>query len=181
MDFGEPDAHEVLHERVLKAAPDLRGAVFNAAVYPHGPLVDADALEVTRTLHINAVVPAMALARLAGLPSFQTAVMITDARAQGAWRNRGPYLASKAALESLVRTAALELAPRVRVHGVAPGPIALEGDDATARERILPRLPLGALVQPEDVARMVCLLLDPAFTSSTGSIWPVDAGRNLDK
>jgi pteridine reductase len=92
------------------------------------------------------------------------------------------YTVAKAGLAGLTRSLALELAPDVRVNGVAPGAILWPDDgrgyDAAERDRIVEQTPLARVGTPEDVAGAVkYLLFDAPFV--TGQILAVDGGRVL--
>ncbi len=92
------------------------------------------------------------------------------------------YSVAKAGLAGLTRALALELAPEVRVNGVAPGAILWPDDgrhfDPGERDRITVQTPLGRVGTPEDVAGAVkYLLFDAPFV--TGQIVAVDGGRAL--
>ncbi len=98
----------------------------------------------------------------------------------------GPYAAAKAGVDSLTRTLSLELAPRrIRVNGVAPGPVPTEVfmEFFKATEEDLPRLaaewgvPLGRLGTPEDVANAVVFLASPAASWITGQTLLVNGGN----
>lgn len=100
--------------------------------------------------------------------------------------NNGPYAVAKAGVDSLTRTLSLELASRrVRVNGVAPGPVPtevfMEFFDAT--EEDLPAMaakwgvPLGRLGTPEDVANAVVFLASPAASWVTGQTLLVNGGN----
>jgi enoyl-[acyl-carrier protein] reductase III len=91
---------------------------------------------------------------------------------------------SKAALESLVRYLAVELAPRIRVNAVSAGVVetgALE--HFPNREEMisagLKRTPAGRLVEPADVADAVCFLCSPAAAMVCGHTLVVDGGFSL--
>jgi pteridine reductase len=89
---------------------------------------------------------------------------------------------SKAALEEMVRSLARDLAPNVRVNGVAPGVVAWpdSGHESEASEqaRYLKRVPLGRAGEPEDAAKaVVWLALDATYV--TGDVIRVDGGRWL--
>lgn len=95
------------------------------------------------------------------------------------------YGASKAALIGLTRTAAIELAPRVRVNAVAPGATQtpmmgawIDGqDDPPAFERTLAAsIPLGRLARPEEIADAVLFLASDQAAHITGAVLPVDGG-----
>ena len=90
------------------------------------------------------------------------------------------YTVAKAGLAGLTRALAVELAPEVRVNGVAPGaimwPDAGKHYDAAERERTIATTPLARIGGPEDIAGAVkYLLLDAPFV--TGQVIAVDGGR----
>ena len=80
------------------------------------------------------------------------------------------YAASKAAVRSLVQTFALELAPSgVLVNGVSPGAIAVERAHRDGwLDRCIPRIPLGRVAQPDDIAEVVAFLASGANRFMTG-------------
>lgn len=91
------------------------------------------------------------------------------------------YAMAKAALETLTESLAIELAPEVRVNGVALGAILWaedEHDDPDRKVRILERTPLARLGEVDEVASAVLFLLRDA-RYCTGSILRVDGGRAL--
>jgi meso-butanediol dehydrogenase/(S,S)-butanediol dehydrogenase/diacetyl reductase len=86
----------------------------------------------------------------------------------------------------MTKNMAAELAPhRIRVNAVRPGPIDTPFhrqavDDPDARIAELGRLvPLGRIGRPEEVARWVGHLVDPAAEWVTGAVIVVDGGRVL--
>ncbi|HET6159412.1 MAG TPA: SDR family oxidoreductase [Dongiaceae bacterium] len=100
------------------------------------------------------------------------------------------YAASKAALDHLTRCWALELAPQgVRVNAVAAGPtetgaltgmMGLSPEQAEAvKERERERIPLGRRGNPEEVARWIVSLADPASEWVTGQVITVDGGLGI--
>jgi pteridine reductase len=97
-------------------------------------------------------------------------------------KNFAAYSMSKAALEQMVRVLALELAPKVRVNGVAPGVVAFPDSGAESdpemQARYLKRVPLARSGTPEEAAEAVrWLALDATYT--TGEVVRVDGGRWL--
>ncbi len=108
-------------------------------------------------------------------------VNIVDVHAERPMRNYVVYSAAKAGLATLTRSLARELAPEVRVNGVAPGSILWPEHsmpEAETRESILQRIPLQRAGTPEDIALAVkFLLLEAPYI--TGHILPVDGGRSL--
>ena len=106
-------------------------------------------------------------------------VMVLDSRVRNPVPDQLAYSLSKQALHASVRNLARELAPRVRVNGVAPGLVlpTEEYDDAQW-DRLRALMPLERLPTPEDVAAaVVWLARAPAVTGQTVF---VDAGANLE-
>jgi len=95
------------------------------------------------------------------------------------WRSYSAYCMSKAALASLTRCLALELAPDIRVNAVAPGTVLPpEATPPAALDELRARIPQLRFGSPEDVMRSVLFLLTgPTFI--TGQILVVDGGRSI--
>ncbi len=96
------------------------------------------------------------------------------------------YAASKAAINSLTKIAAVELGPRkIRVNAVSPGPTATEIvtkmdlDEATIKtmtEELLKQIPLSKFGIPEDVAKLITYLSSDDASFITGSEFVIDGG-----
>lgn len=95
--------------------------------------------------------------------------------------NSGHYAACKAAVDSLTRTMAHELAPDIRVNAVAPGPVATSSffagleDAGYQLDQIADRLPLG-LGTPADIGYAVVYLASDAARWVTGQTLTVTGG-----
>lgn len=94
------------------------------------------------------------------------------------------YVASKAAVNNLVRQAAVELASfNVLVNAIAPGPFATNINGGRLRlpeaaERMRSYIPLGRVARPEEVKGLALLLASPASSYMTGAVIPVDGGAS---
>jgi NAD(P)-dependent dehydrogenase (short-subunit alcohol dehydrogenase family) len=97
-------------------------------------------------------------------------------------RRATAYAASKAGVNGLARTLAVEFAAfGARVNAVAPGPIetgmtAVARADPDRRRGLLEAIPLGRFGQPEEVARAALFLAAPASGFVTGHVLVVDGG-----
>ena len=107
-------------------------------------------------------------------------INIVDIHAERPLKGYPIYSIAKAGLAALTRSLAVELAPRVRVNGVAPGTIAWPEDgqfDPGERERIVATTPLARIGSPEDIAQAVHFLACAPYV--TGQILAVDGGRSI--
>jgi len=109
-------------------------------------------------------------------------INISSRAAMGGSIKNGPYGASKAAVNSLTQTFALELAPRIRVNAVAPGPIPTENFNQSTRfpegkpiEDII-GVPLKRLGTPEDIGHAVVFMASDASSWVTGQCLYVTGG-----
>ncbi|RYD16351.1 MAG: pteridine reductase [Lysobacteraceae bacterium] len=107
-------------------------------------------------------------------------VNLVDIHADRPLREHSVYCMAKAALAMATRALALELAPDVRVNGVAPGAVLWPeaGKDEDERAHLVARTPLARIGTPADVAGAVLWLLRDA-PYVTGEILRVDGGRAI--
>ncbi|MCE7985377.1 MAG: SDR family oxidoreductase [Caldilinea sp. CFX5] len=161
--------------------------VNNAGITRPVPHADLDGLEdewIDRILQTNfrgafACVRACKELLMAG--DGGTVVNISSVAAVTGIGSNVAYCASKAAMDSMTRSLARALAPKIRVVSVSPGWVwgeyASRMEPAYIQEQIN-KTPLGRIAQPEDVAEAV-LAVATTLAFSTGCIIPVDGGRPL--
>ncbi|MEO3889796.1 SDR family oxidoreductase [Nonomuraea sp. B5E05] len=154
-------------------------------------LADTDAERVGDLFALNVTAPSL-LAR-AALPHLKATrgaiVNVSSTYGHRPLPGAAHYAASKAALEQLTRSWALELAPDgIRVNALAPGPteseaLAAAGLPRDTVEQIkqdeAARIPLGRRGEPDEVAAWIVHLADPAATWITGQVLTVDGGLEL--
>lgn len=86
------------------------------------------------------------------------------------------YAMTKAAVAQLVRGAALDFAPRqITVNNVQPGPVETDMT-ADLMAYIVPKLPLGRIGKPEEIADLVAWLTSPTAGYMTGASLTIDGG-----
>jgi enoyl-[acyl-carrier protein] reductase III len=177
----------VSSERVLeqvRALGPLDALVHNAATGVVRKALDAEDKHWDWTLNANARA-LLALARVAA-PSMPAGSSIVAISSLGAARVLEGYAligTSKAALESLVRYLAVELAPDVRVNAVSAGVVETGALDHFPNKDEMLRAgkanPVGRLVAPEDVAGAVAFLCSPDADMIRGQVIVVDGGFSL--
>lgn len=89
------------------------------------------------------------------------------------------YCMAKSALITMTQALAQDLAPEVRVNGIAPGAILWPEQkfDEAAKEEVLNQIPAGRLGRPEDIAEAALYLASAQYV--TGQIIAVDGGRSI--
>lgn len=167
----------------------LWGVVNNAGINPfYHPVIETPLSEWDEVLRVN----------LLGATAFARAVGHHLAEAGGGGRiinlssiagltglpNIGPYNASKAALDALTRTLAVELGPAgVLCNSIAPGTIATEMVEGlmtanpALKERLVAKSPLGRIGTVAEAAWPIVFLLTDAASFITGQTLVVDGGR----
>ena len=171
-------------EEFLADSPKVFGLVLNAGINEPAEIADIDDATWQRTLDTNTA-SAFRLVRALAPQMAETGggriVAVSSAYAGRARMGRAAYGASKAALEALVRSAAVEFASSgVLANAIAPGFVDTEltraNNDATAISALLERVPVGRLAKPAEVASAVSFLLSPSNTYITGQTIAVDGG-----
>lgn len=173
----------------IASAGALDGLVNNAGSVTREPFLEATEAEMDRVLALNvkgATIVAQEVARGMAKGAGGAIVNIASVAGLVGARNRSLYVATKHAVVGLTRAMALELAPHgIRVNAVCPGlvntPLAadLMADPAfvaAARQRI----PLGRILEPEDIAGPTVFLLSGASSGITGIAMPVDGGLTAE-
>jgi enoyl-[acyl-carrier protein] reductase III len=172
-------------EHVVALGP-LDVLVHNAATGVARPALETEDKHFDWTVSANARA-LLALAR-AAVPSMEAGSSIVALSSLGSQRVLENYVlvgASKAALESIVRHLAVELAPRgIRVNAVSAGVVETDALNAFPnREQMLSwslaRTPAGRLVEPSDIADAVCFLCSPEAEMIRGQTLIVDGGYSI--
>lgn len=183
-DVGNEHQVEALAKAVGDRWSDLDGLVNNAGVAPMADLEGTDPETWDECFRINARGPYLVSRALLGLLRSADApsiVNISSTLAEKAIPGMVAYNSSKAALNQMTRSIALELAPKIRVNAIMPAvidtPIHSSRGMSEAQVKGMGRIhPLHRVGQPEDIAEMTLFLLSNASAWMTGAIIPVDGG-----
>ncbi|MGH3027566.1 MAG: SDR family oxidoreductase [Gaiellaceae bacterium] len=172
-------------EQVAALGP-LDALVHNAATGVARPALETEDKHFDWTMSANArALLGLARAAVPSMPDGSSVVALSSLGSQRVLENYVLVGASKAALESIVRHLAVELAPRgIRVNAVSAGVVETDALDAFPnREQMLSwslaRTPAGRLVEPGDIAGAVCFLCSPEAEMIRGQTVIVDGGYSL--
>ncbi|MGN6476585.1 MAG: SDR family NAD(P)-dependent oxidoreductase [Flavipsychrobacter sp.] len=112
-------------------------------------------------------------------------IMLSSTSATISPQTASVYAASKAAINAVVKIAALELASRkIRVNAVSPGPIATEimnkiGLDDSLEKQLIQSVPAGRMGKAEEVASMIHYLASKEAAFLNGANFLVDGGQSI--
>ena len=185
----ETEVDRLVEEARVRFGP-LHIALCHVGVVIPGAILDLNAQDWNKTQAVNvttafllgqAAAKSMLADEVKGLLVFTSSWV-----AHVPWPEIGPYNASKAAMNQLMRSFARELAPRgIRANAIAPGIVSVGmakwqwDTDPTYRARAQKAIPLGFMQPLESVADAFLFMCSPAASYMTGSVLTVDGGCSL--
>ena len=187
-DLSRPAEVDRLFDRLEERFGRLDLLVNSAASFERAPIGEITVEAWDEVLALNLRAPFLCLQRAASLmgrvPRPQEApgaiVNIADLSGLVAWSDQAHHGASKAALVHLTRLAARDLAPRVRVNAVVPGPVLPPpgtSEDDPGWLQTVRRLPLERAGRGGEIGEAVAFLAGADFV--TGAVLVVDGGEHL--
>jgi NAD(P)-dependent dehydrogenase (short-subunit alcohol dehydrogenase family) len=187
-DLTEASAPELLVSRAMEECGKLDVLVNNAALDHAGDVLEAPVDDMRALFEVN-VFAAFAMLQAAARAMVEAGgaiVNVTSRLASVGVPRMGVYGASKGALLSLTRAAAVELAQyEIRVNAVAPGMsrtplydtwLAQQDDPLGTEEEVLSSIPQGRLAEPADVASAIAFMASDDAAHITGTSLAVDGG-----
>ncbi|MEW1865839.1 glucose 1-dehydrogenase [Streptomyces sp. NPDC088194] len=185
-DVSELDDLDRLFAEITERGGRLDIVVANAGVGEFGPLGSITEEEYDRTTSINLKGTIFTVQKaLPLLPAGASVILLSSSAALRGVPGLGVYAATKAAIRSLARTWAAELADRgIRVNALTPGPVTTPGadelraalpQDGDAAEPPAPT-PLGRAGRPDEVASTALYLAGDQSSFTTGAELLVDGG-----
>lgn len=186
-DVSDRDSIAQLFEELRGRLPSLSIFVANAGTGQVTPFLELSTGEWDNVVALNLTGTTYACQQAARMmrdnPTGNSSIIVVSSiRALGARAGRLVYAATKAAVNQMVRVAALDLAPfGIRVNALSPGitetPLTAANPAAFAEAEAM--VPLGRAGQPEDLAEGAFFLAGPQSSFVTGINLIVDGGESL--
>ena len=185
-DLAQDEDRSALVDAVIDRAGRLDILVNNASIFERIPLGEMTSDAANMMWKVNAEAPLMLIQHAASHLRFEgvnqpgsVINIIDNASGRNDWPEHSHYCASKAALHSMTRSLAQELAPLIRVNAVGPGAILFQDWESDERKSaVLSSIPMGRQGGTEEIAETV-LFLAAGPTYITGQIIDVDGGWSL--
>lgn len=185
-DLLDPEEISQTMDSITQAFQRVDLIVNNAAIGPSmNSVLDTSAKEFENTFEVNWLASVELVQKALKFMTHEYASIINISSGAGLQSNpkRNAYSASKAAVISLTKSLACELAEKkIRVNAIAPGYIktemiaALEQDNKLDLDAIRKRIPMGRLGRPSEIANVVSFLASERAEYITGSVVTVDGG-----
>lgn len=183
--IGVKREFEEMIDSVVRTFGGLDILVNNAARTRFGPLsevTEEDFADVVDTNLRGPLFGSAAAARSMVLRRGGSIINISSCAARAMVPSHAVYTMAKGGLEALTRQLALELAPKIRVNAIAPGPTSTErnrGYDSQYDEKWKSVIPAGRVGQVEDYVGACVLLASDDSVFITGQIIGVDGGWTI--
>lgn len=188
LDHAHPESSRELAANILSHEGYITTLVNNVGRRHNDPIGEFDPESLAETFALNVLSPLLTTSALIDCfaPEGGSIISITSRLASVGIPEVSAYAATKGALTSFTKSAAIELAPRnIRVNAVAPGMTRTPLIDSWLSEQpnpdealaiTLEGIPLGRLAATTDIAEAVAFLASDDAAYLTGTILPVDGG-----
>jgi meso-butanediol dehydrogenase / (S,S)-butanediol dehydrogenase / diacetyl reductase len=185
VDVADPDAVDPAFARSLASLGGLDVLICNAGVSIRHDFVDIPRAEFDRILRVN-LFGSFYVSQLAArhMMAGKGGTILFTASTSGVigYRHYADYNASKGAIIAMMRTMALELAPKVRVNAVNPGYTMTPMQEAEYSPEMLKRvndmIPMGRHARPEELAGLFAYLASDDAAYGTGQLFTLDGGES---
>lgn len=176
-DLEQAGSTEHIKHQIVQCGASLALLVNNASRFDKDPATPTLAHAQT-LMGVNCLQPYLLTISLAPLLASTrgSVINLCDIHGERPLRQHGLYSISKAALAMATLSLAQELAPAVRVNGIAPGAILWPETEGAEPNRVVAQIPLARAGAPSDIANLVSYLANADYIS--GQIIAVDGGRS---
>jgi NAD(P)-dependent dehydrogenase (short-subunit alcohol dehydrogenase family) len=186
-DVSDPSGVKELFTAVRSILPAVTSFVANAGGGMAKAFLELTSSDWLEMIHLNLLGPALCCQEAAQFMIErkmlnQSIIVVSSIRAGSTLPGRAIYASTKAAVNQLVRIAAVELAPfGIRVNALAPGitrTTLAQNSPETFRDAVA-AVPLGRAGEPDEMASAAMFLMGGTGKFITGSIVTVDGGESL--
>jgi len=188
-DAGDPQAAKTLIDQLQRRYGRLDILFVNAGIAQFAPLAAVDEALFDKLFSVNVRGPYFLLQNaVPAMPDGGSIILTSSIAAVQGMAGLSVYGATKAALSSLGRAFAVELAPRrIRVNTIMPGPIntpiagkmGLTPEQMAGFAQMITRVPLGRPGEPEEIAAAALYFASDESKFTTGTELRVDGGISL--
>jgi meso-butanediol dehydrogenase / (S,S)-butanediol dehydrogenase / diacetyl reductase len=187
VDVAEPDSVDHAFIRSLASLGGLDVVICNAGISLRRDFVDIPRAEFERVLRVN-LFGSFYVSQLAArhmLRQDQGGAIFMTASTSGvtAYRHYADYNASKGGLLALMRSMAIELAPKIRVNAVNPGYTMTPMQEAEYSPEMLERvngiIPMGRHARPEEMASLYVYLASDEAAYASGAVFTLDGAESV--
>ncbi|MCE2927823.1 MAG: SDR family oxidoreductase [Rickettsiales bacterium] len=177
-DLEDGNSYESLIRQAHGAFPHLSALVNNASVFDTGSFLDGDVALYEKEFRTNTQAPIFLTQAFAQIIGKGHVVNMLDTCVTQHKHSYFYYLLSKKTLYEFTKMAAVDLAPHIRVNGVAPGYILpADGWGEDYRVKLETRLPMKRIATVSDIVQAVELLI--TTDAMTGQCLFIDGGEHL--
>ena len=186
MDVADPIEVDAAFGRSLAALGGLDVLICNAGISVRHDFLDIDRADFDRIMRVNVhgVFYPSQLAARHMMPGNGGAILMT-ASTSGVvgYRRYADYNASKGALLAMMRTMAIELAPKIRVNAVNPGYTLTPMQEAEYSAEMLRQvngiIPMRRHARPEEIAGLYVYLASDEAAYASGAVFTLDGAESI--
>lgn len=185
-DVADPNAADLAFSRSLAALGGLDVLICNAGISLRRDFVDIDRADFDRVMRVNVhgvFYPSQLAARHMLAQRGGAILMTASTSGIVGYRHYADYNASKGALLAMMRTMAIELAPKVRVNAVNPGytltPMQEAEYSAEMLEKVNGVIPMRRHARPEEIAGLYVYLASDEAAYASGAVFTLDGAESV--
>ena len=186
VDVAEPAEVDVAFPRSLAALGGLDIMICNAGISIRRDFVDIDRADFDRVMRVNVhgvFYPSQLAARHMMKADGGTILITASTAGVVGYQHYADYNASKGAVLAMMRTMAIELAPKVRVNAINPGYTSTPMQDAEYSPEMLRRvndiIPMRRHGRPEEIAGLYVYLASDEAAYASGGIFTFDGAESV--